>query len=106
MTVKEYFGGRCPYTDNPCEEWKCLTCPVNAEERKWVEECEIELQECGDEMKDKDAVKYLDQIENLLAECEKGDPDLKMPTMKAFLMLARVVYFLLEERVKNNFKKN
>lgn len=31
---KEYFNGKCPYTDKPCDSFKCDTCEVEAEERK------------------------------------------------------------------------
>ncbi len=42
----------------------------------------------------------LDQLENVLIECEKA-PKENTPTMKAFIILARVVYFLLKEQCKN-----
>ena len=38
MSDRECFGGRCPYTDKPCEDWKCSNCSVNAEEETWVRE--------------------------------------------------------------------
>ena len=41
----------------------------------------------------------LDQLENVLIECEKA-PKENTPTMKAFIILARVVYYLLRQRVK------
>ncbi len=37
MTDKEYFEGKCPYTDKPCEDWNCSECQVNEEERKYME---------------------------------------------------------------------
>ena len=33
MDAKEYFNGKCPYTDKPCDSFKCEVCPVEAEER-------------------------------------------------------------------------
>lgn len=41
-----------------------------------------------------EAMQMLDQLENLLKKTEDS-PD-RMPTNRAFLMVARVVYFLLE----------
>lgn len=34
---REYFNGRCPYTDKPCEDWNCLSCKVENQEREWLE---------------------------------------------------------------------
>lgn len=34
--IREYFHGRCPYTDKPCEDWNCNECKVEQEEREWV----------------------------------------------------------------------
>ena len=45
-------------------------------------------------------MEMLDQLENVMIECEKA-PKENTPTMKAFIILARVVYFLLKERCKN-----
>lgn len=28
MTDKEYFDGKCPYTDNSCDKWDCLSCDM------------------------------------------------------------------------------
>ena len=33
---KEYFKGKCPYTDKPCDYFNCDTCEVEANERKWM----------------------------------------------------------------------
>ena len=33
---KEHFEGKCPYTNNPCDSFKCDTCPVEAEERAFM----------------------------------------------------------------------
>ena len=41
----------------------------------------------------------LDQVEDLLIHCERA-PKENTPTMKAFIILARVVYYLLRERYK------
>ena len=38
MTDKEYFDGRCPYTDKPCEDFECHNCEVEKEEEKYLEE--------------------------------------------------------------------
>lgn len=37
VTTKDYFQGRCPYTDKECKDWNCSECPVEERERKWVE---------------------------------------------------------------------
>lgn len=37
-TPKQYFNGKCPYTDDPCEHFKCESCPVEAEERSFMRE--------------------------------------------------------------------
>ena len=34
---REFFEGRCPYTDKPCDEWTCQTCEVEQREREWLE---------------------------------------------------------------------
>ena len=36
--VIKRFGGKCPYTDKPCEDWECDKCPVEEQERLWTEE--------------------------------------------------------------------
>ena len=43
-----------------------------------------------------EAMQMLDQLENALIECEKA-PKENTPTMKAFLVLAKVVYYLMRE---------
>jgi hypothetical protein len=58
---------------------------------------------CGCEVQEGSTVtevQMLDQLENVLIECEKA-PKENTPTMKAFIILARVVYFLLKEQCKN-----
>lgn len=42
MTLKEKFGGKCPYNGNPCETFNCNGCIVEAEERKAMEELDEE----------------------------------------------------------------
>ena len=37
-TPKEYFKGKCPYTDYPCDHFNCETCPVEQEEREFMTE--------------------------------------------------------------------
>ena len=44
-------------------------------------------------------MEMLDQLENVLIEVEKA-PRENTPTMKAFIVLARVVYYLLRKEVK------
>ena len=44
-------------------------------------------------------LKMLDQLENVLIECEKA-PKENTPTMKAFIILLRVVHYLLSEKVR------
>lgn len=36
--TRDYFHGRCPYTDKPCEDWNCNKCKVEQEEREYLEE--------------------------------------------------------------------
>ena len=31
---RKLFKGRCPYTDEPCEDWECQKCPVEQRERE------------------------------------------------------------------------
>lgn len=45
-------------------------------------------------------MKMLDQLETMMGECEKHPEN--MPTMRSFLMVARVCYMLLAEWVKKN----
>ena len=47
-----------------------------------------------------EAMQMLDQLETLLKKTEDS-PD-RMPTNRAFLMLVRVVYWLLERWVRQN----
>ena len=47
-----------------------------------------------------EAMQMLDQLENLLKKIEDS-PD-RMPTNRAFLMVARVVYWLLERWVREH----
>lgn len=44
-------------------------------------------------------MELLDQLENVMIECEKA-PKENTPTMKAFIILARVVYYLLRKEVR------
>lgn len=48
------------------------------------------------------AVKMLDQLETMMGECEKRPEN--MPTMRSFLMVARVVYWILERWVREHDK--
>lgn len=41
---KEYFNGKCPYTDKPCAAFKCETCPTEAEERAFAESVDDEFE--------------------------------------------------------------
>ncbi len=36
--IREYFHGRCPYTDKPCDNFDCPNCEVEKEEEKYLEE--------------------------------------------------------------------
>ena len=38
MTDKEKFNGKCPYTNKLCEDWDCLNCKVEEEEREYMKE--------------------------------------------------------------------
>ena len=37
MTNKEYFDGKCPYTDKSCDKWDCLSCDINKQEKEETE---------------------------------------------------------------------
>lgn len=50
-----------------------------------------------------EAMQMLDQLENALIECEKA-PRENTPTMRAFLMVARAVYWLLERYIREGEK--
>lgn len=50
-----------------------------------------------------EAMQMLDQLETLLKKTEDS-PD-RMPTNRAFLMVARVVYWLLRDWVRNDGHK-
>lgn len=41
-SMRDRSGGRCPYTDEPCESWECVDCEVEAEEGRWLEELDKE----------------------------------------------------------------
>lgn len=51
-----------------------------------------------------EAMQILDQMENVLIACDKPDAQDRTPTMKAFLVLARAVYFLLNKYVREKHK--
>lgn len=34
------FGGKCPYTDKPCDDWNCENCEVEQQEREYMKEME------------------------------------------------------------------
>ena len=38
QSVIDLFNGKCPYTDKKCKSWECDKCPVEEQERKWLEE--------------------------------------------------------------------
>lgn len=35
---REYFRGRCPYTNEYCESWNCEKCVIEDRERRFMEE--------------------------------------------------------------------
>ena len=43
-SMRDLFGGYCPYTNEPCDSWDCENCEVEAEERDWMEELDREEQ--------------------------------------------------------------
>ena len=45
-------------------------------------------------------MKMLDQLEEVLKKCDKPEAETRTPTMKSFLVLARIVYYLLSRRIK------
>lgn len=44
-------------------------------------------------------MEMLDQLENVMIECEKA-PKENTPTMKAFIVVMRVLYYLLRKDVR------
>ena len=50
-----------------------------------------------------EAMQMLDQLQDLLAHLEKN-PD-RMPTNRALLMVARVVYWLLERWIRDDARR-
>ena len=52
-----------------------------------------------------EAMQMLDQLENALIECENA-PRENTPTMRAFLMVARAVYWLLQNYVRGEDRNN
>ena len=50
-------------------------------------------------MTEREERQMLDQLEEVLLHCEQA-PKENTPTMRAFLILARVVYYLLREKVR------
>lgn len=45
-------------------------------------------------------MKMLDQLEEVLTKCDKPEAEIRTPTMRSFLVLARIVYYLLSRRIK------
>lgn len=32
-----HFNNRCPYTDEPCHDFECQDCEIEAKEREWTD---------------------------------------------------------------------
>lgn len=47
-------------------------------------------------------MQMLDQLEDVMKKCDKPDAEMRTPTMKAFLVVARVTYFLLSRYVREH----
>ena len=45
MLAEKLFNGKCPYTDQPCDDWCCEKCEVEQEEKKSLELYLAELKE-------------------------------------------------------------
>ena len=45
IEAKEYYNGKCPYTDKPCEDWKCNECKVEQEEQNCTN-CNLARWDC------------------------------------------------------------
>ena len=97
----DYTEGKCPsncyrgqLTKELAERRKDFVgIPISYASFKGTNECEMVNRPKTEEMK------MLDQLENVLIEMEKA-PKENTPNMRAFIVLARVVYYLLSRRIK------
>ena len=42
--LAERFNYRCPYTDDPCRDFLCEDCEIEAREREWMQEIDKEAE--------------------------------------------------------------
>ena len=61
MTDAERFNYKCPYNDKPCLDFQCIGCPVEEEERQYMEELNRQDEE--------------DIIDQAIKECDTDDKD-------------------------------
>lgn len=40
----QLYDGKCPYTNDPCDNWDCENCEIEREEVEWLEELDQEEQ--------------------------------------------------------------
>lgn len=98
----DYTEGKCPsncyrgqLTKELAERRKDFVgIPISYASFKGTNECEMVNRPKTEEMK------MLDQLEEVLEKCDKPGTEMRTPTMRSFLVIARIVYFLLSRRIK------
>lgn len=98
----DYTEGKCPescyrgqLTKELAERHKdYVGIPISYASFKGTSECEMVNRPKTEEMQ------MLDQLEEVLAKCDKPEAEMRTPTMKSFLVIARIVYYLLNRRIK------
>lgn len=98
----DYTEGKCPescyrgqLTKELAERRKdYVGIPISYASFKGTSECEMVNRPKTEEMK------MLDQLEEVLTKCDKPEAEMRTPTMKSFLVIARIVYYLLSRRIR------
>lgn len=98
----DYTEGKCPANcyrgqltkDLAERRGEFIGIPISYASLKGTSECEMSNRPKTEEMK------MMDQLEEVLSKCDKPEAEIRTPTMKSFLVIARIVYYLLSRRIK------
>lgn len=98
----DYAEGKCPVNcyrgqltkDLVDRRGEFIGIPISYASFKGTSECEMSNRPKTEEMK------MLDQLQEVLDKCDSPEKALRAPTMRSFIVLARIVYYLLSQRIK------
>ena len=85
----ELFDGKCPYTGEPCYDWECDTCEIEAEEKKSMEELDRAESEELDFIQPKKTVRKLISVDVL----DKIRAEIKHEREEAYKMFGHALGF-------------